>query len=380
MTSLLRQSRTVRSSRPLGAGRAFRVVMACALVGAVGAGLAGCAAGGGEADGAGAHAATATRAFTAMDTGMTLAVHAADQAAADEAADACQQRVRELDTLLAPDGDGSELARANAAGGAAVAVSASVGALVEAALDAARETGGAFDPTVYPLTDAWGFTDGAHRVPSPEEIATLRAHVGYAAVQVDGAAGTLTLDGGAQIDVGGVAKGFAADELSALLRERGVASALFDLGGNVTAFGAKPDGSPWKVGIADPSAPDQLAGTLAVQDVTGSTSGAYQRFFDEGGTRYHHLLDPATGYPAPSDLASVSVIGPNGTRCDALSTACYVLGADGALDLWRAASGEDAFELVLIANDGSVRVTEGIAASFSPAAEYADRVSVEERP
>lgn len=358
------------------------VAMAAALA-ACACAVAGCAAGGNEGAGAtdGARAAaTATRAFTAMDTGMALTVHAADQAAADEAADACQQRVRELDALLAPAGDGSELARANAAGGAPTTVSASVGALVGAALDAARETGGAFDPTVYPLTDAWGFTDGEHRVPSPDEIETLLARVGYAAVQVDEAAGTLALDGGAQIDVGGVAKGFAADELSALLRERGVESALFDLGGNVTAFGAKPDGSPWKVGIADPSAPDRLAGTLAVQDVTVSTSGAYQRFFDEGGTRYHHLLDPATGYPAASDLASVSVIGPNGTRCDALSTACYVLGTDGALDLWRAADGEDAFELVLIANDGSVRVTEGVAASFSPADAYVDDVSVEERP
>lgn len=370
---ILRQSRIVRSSRPIGAGRAFRTLAACALAGALGAGLAGC-----EADGAGVG--TATRAFTAMSTGMTLTVHATDQAAAEEAADACRQRVRELDEQLSPDGDDSELARANAANGAPMAVSASTLALVDAALDAARETDGAFDPTVYPLTDAWGFTDGEHRVPASDELSALLARVGYAAVQVDAAAGTLMLSGGAQIDVGGVAKGFAADELSALLRERGVDSALFDLGGNVTALGAKPDGSPWKVGIADPSAPDRLAGTLAAQGVTVSTSGAYQRFFDEDGTRYHHLLDPATGYPAASDLASVSVIGPNGARCDALSTACYVLGLDAALDLWRATDGEGAFDLVLIASDGSVHVTEGVAGSFAAAEGYVDRVSVEERP
>lgn len=386
MTTIPRQSRAARSPRPLGAGRALRAAMACALAGAVSmglaAGLVGCAAGGGVAEnGAGsADAATATRAFTAMDTGMTLTVHAADQAAADGAADACQQRVRELDALLAPAGEGSELARANAAGGAPVEVSASVGALVDEALVVARETNGAFDPTVYPLTDAWGFTDGNHRVPAPDEIAALLTRVDYGAVQVNAAAGTLALDGGAQVDVGGVAKGFAADELSMLLRERGVTSALFDLGGNVTALGSKPDGSLWKVGIADPSAPDRLAGALSVQDATVSTSGAYQRFFDEGGTRYHHLLDPATGYPVASDLASVSVVSPNGARCDALSTACYVLGTEGALALWRAAGGEDAFDLVLIGNDGSVRVTEGVAASFTAAEGYAGRVNVEERP
>lgn len=312
---------------------------------------------------------------------MTLTVYADGQEAADEAARACQQRVRELDELLAPAGDGSELARANAAGGATVAASAPVSSLVDAALNVACETDGAFDPTVYPLTDAWGFTDGDHRVPSPDEIATLLAHVGYGAVRVDAAAGTLTLDDGAQIDVGGVAKGFAADELSALLRQRGATSALLDLGGNVTAFGTKPDGSPWKIGIADPNDPDRLAGSLAAQDVTVSTSGAYQRFFDEGGVRYHHLIDPSTGYPADSDLASVSVIGANGARCDALSTACYVLGLDGALDLWRTSptAGDDAFELVLIARDGSVHVTEGAAASFAAAEGYAGRVAVEER-
>lgn len=377
MMPTARQSRVSRSPRLAKAGRAFRALAACSLAGALCAGLVGCSHGDGDAQ-----VRSATSSFTAMDTGMTLTVYADGQEAADEAASACQQRVRELDELLAPTGGGSELARANAAGGATVPVSAPVASLVDAALGVARETNGAFDPTVYPLTDAWGFTDGDHRVPAPAEIATLLARVGYSAVQVDAAAGTVALEGGAQIDVGGVAKGFAADELTALLGERGVASALFDLGGNVTALGTKPDGSPWKIGIADPNDPDQLAGSLAVADVTVSTSGAYQRFFDEGGVRYHHLIDPSTGYPAVSDLASVSVIGANGARCDALSTACYVLGSEGALDLWRAASdaGDDAFDLVLIGNDGSVRVTEGVAASFEAAAPYAGRVAVEERP
>lgn len=318
-----------------------------------------------------------------MDTGMTITVHAADAASAEDAAEACLQRVLELDELLAPAGDESELARANAADGMPTTVSASVLALMSDALDVARETDGAFDPTVYPLTDAWGFTDGDHRVPPSDEIAALLPRVSFEAVQVDSAANTATLSKGVQIDVGGVAKGFAADELSTLLRERGVTSALFDLGGNVTAFGSKPDGSSWKVGIADPSTPDQLAGTLELCDATASTSGAYQRFFDEGGTRYHHLLDPATGYPAASDLASATVVGANGARCDALSTACYVMGLDRTLDLWRTTStsttDDEAFDLVLIADDGSVYVTSGIADSFAASNAY-PRVITVERP
>lgn len=313
-----RQNRTTRSSRRSWTGRAFAALLACALGAALAVGPVGCA--GGEPDGADVPTATATSSFTAMDTGMTLTVHVVSQAVAD---------------------------------------------------DAAHRTGGAFDPTVYPLTSAWGFTTGDHRVPSPDEVAALLPRVGYAAVQVDEAAGTVTLEDGAQIDVGGVAKGFAADELRALLRERDITSALFDLGGNVTALGSKPDGSPWKVGVADPDDPGKLAGLLEVRDATVSTSGAYQRYFEgKDGTRYHHLLDPSTGYPAASDLASASVVGADGAQCDALSTACFVLGLDGALDLWRAAAadGDAAFDLVLIASDGRTFVTDGIADAYTPAA------------
>lgn len=346
-----RQNRTTRSSRRSWTGRAFAALLACALGAALAVGPVGCA--GGEPDGADVPTATATSSFTAMDTGMTLTVHVVSQAVADDAANACRQRVLELDELLAPENATSEIARINAAS------------------DAAHRTGGAFDPTVYPLTSAWGFTTGDHRVPSPDEVAALLPRVGYAAVQVDEAAGTVTLEDGAQIDVGGVAKGFAADELRALLRERDITSALFDLGGNVTALGSKPDGSPWKVGVADPDDPGKLAGLLEVRDATVSTSGAYQRYFEgKDGTRYHHLLDPSTGYPAASDLASASVVGADGAQCDALSTACFVLGLDGALDLWRAAAadGDAAFDLVLIASDGRTFVTDGIADAYTPAA------------
>ena len=365
-----RQNRTTRSSRRSWTGRAFAALLACALGAALAVGHVGCV--GGEPDGADVPTTTATSSFTAMDTGMTLTVHAVSQAVADDVANACRQRVLELDELLAPENVTSEIARINAAGGASTAVSPATAALVAASLDAAHRTGGAFDPTVYPLTSAWGFTTGDHRVPSPDEVAALLPCVGYAAVQVDEAAGTVTLEDGAQIDVGGVAKGFAADELRALLRERGITSALFDLGGNVTALGSKPDGSPWKVGVADPDDPGKLAGLLEVRDATVSTSGAYQRYFEgKDGTRYHHLLDPSTGYPAASDLASASVVGADGAQCDALSTACFVLGLDGALDLWRAAAadGGAAFDLVLIASDGRTFVTDGIADAYTPAAE-----------
>lgn len=379
MTRLPLANRPKPSSSPFRFGRGFLALATCVMAVALGAGIAGCAFPSAVANGADA---AATRTFTAMDTGMTITAYAADQAAADDAVQTCEERIRELDALLGPADDGSELAQMNAAEGAPSDASSSVSALVEASLEVARETDGAFDPTVYPLTDAWGFTDGDHRVPAPNEIASLLARVGYESVAVDESDGTITLGHGAQIDLGGAAKGFAADALTSLLLERGASSALLDLGGNVTALGSKPDGESWNVGIADPSVPKQLAGTLAVRNATVSTSGAYQRFFDEDGKRYHHLIDPATGYPAASDLASVSVVGPNATRCDALSTACYVMGLDKALSFWRTtspATSDEAFDLVLIENDGTVHVTEGIAASFTLAEGRADRMIVEAR-
>ena len=363
-----RQNRTTRSSRRSWTGRAFAALLACALGAALAVGPVGCA--GGEPGRGGRPDRNGHQLLHGYGHRHDLTVHVVSQAVADDAANACRQRVLELDELLAPENATSEIARINAASGASTAVSPATAALVAASLDAAHRTGGA-DPTVYLLTSAWGFTTGDHRVPSPDEVAALLPRVGYAAVQVDEAAGTVTLEDGAQIDVGGVAKGFAADELRALLRERDITSALFDLGGNVTALGSKPDGSPWKVGVADPDDPGKLAGLLEVRDATVSTSGAYQRYFEgKDGTRYHHLLDPSTGYPAASDLASASVVGADGAQCDALSTACFVLGLDGALDLWRAAAadGDAAFDLVLIASDGRTFVTDGIADAYTPAA------------
>ena len=166
-----RQNRTTRSSRRSWTGRAFAALLACALGAALAVGHVGCV--GGEPDGADVPTTTATSSFTAMDTGMTLTVHAVSQAVADDAANACRQRVLELDELLAPENATSEIARINAASGASTAVSPATAALVAASLDAAHRTGGAFDPTVYPLTSAWGFTTGDHRVPSPDEVAAL---------------------------------------------------------------------------------------------------------------------------------------------------------------------------------------------------------------
>ncbi len=348
-----------------------RAALLAAAIG--GFALAGCAAPADESA-----TAAATSSFVSMDTAMSITAYAPGAVAAKDAA-AGAELVQALDAELSPADDGSAVARLNAADGRPLAVEDDVLDLVEASLDATARTGGAFDPTIYPLTKAWGFVDGAYRRPSEDEIDAALALVGADAVRVDAAAGAVAL-GGAQLDLGGIAKGYAADRVVDLLEERGASAALLDLGGNVTAFGTKPDGSPWAVGIADPRAPDELAGTLSVTGGTVSTSGDYQRWFvDDEGVRRCHLIDPNTGYPACAGLSSASVVGERGAQCDALSTALFVMGADRAVAFWRASQGDEAFEAVLVTDDGRVLVTEGIAGAFAPSATYEGRVETVSR-
>ncbi|WP_368241678.1 FAD:protein FMN transferase, partial [Intestinimonas butyriciproducens] len=170
------------------------------------------------------------------------------------------------------------------------------------------------------------------------------------------------LDGpGMAVDLGAVAKGRAADLLVPLLTDSGVTSAILDLGGNLTALGTRPDGTPWRIGVKDPRNTETYFCILSLSDKTCSTSGSYERKFEVDGTTYHHILDPATGYPAESGLLSVTAVSSDGMLADGLSTACYVMGAEQSVRLWRAHGLEGAgFDLVLVREDGSVWITEGV--------------------
>ena len=187
---------------------------------------------------------------------------------------------------------------------------------------------------------------------------------------------TVTLDEGTQIDLGGIAKGYASDRVAAIFTEHKVPRGLVRLGGNILAWGDRPDGAGWRIGIQDPADPDNseaLAGVLELKDAFAVTSGSYQRYFEEDGKTYHHIIDPATGYPADSGLTSVTVVADrntgSGTLCDALSTALFVMGEEQALEYWR--SGAYDFQMVLVTEDGRVVATDGLKDCFEPLGEYA---------
>ena len=302
----------------------------------------------------------------AMDTTNRLTIYAQTKQDAQNDINACNRRLQELDSVCTVEGTTSEFARLNQAKGNPVKLSEDEYDLLTRAYELARETQGAFDPSIYPLTHAWGFTSGNHRVPSKKEIQKLKSCVGYKNIHLNNEDTNVTLSNGAQIDMGAICKGYAADDLTALLKDKHVTSAILDLGGNITVIGSKPNGKEWHVGIRNPENPEKNAGVISLVDKTVSTSGAYQRYFDdEHGKRWHHLIDPKTGYSSESDIESISVVSSSGTRCDALSTALFIMGTDKACQFWqdtaKQQSQENKFDFVLIRKDKSVLITEPLA-------------------
>lgn len=304
--------------------------------------------------------------FFSMDTVMSLRIY---DGGGEETLHAARQEVERLDKLLSRTNGDSQIStlNAHAGDGTMVRLEPEVAGLLSFAKSVSGLLPGAFDITIAPVMDAWGFTTEERRVPSDKTLAAAMALTDSAMLTVDEAASAARLEqAGMEVDLGAVAKGFTAARVETVLREGGVRSALLDLGGNITALGSKADGSPWQVAVKDPQDTGEALCVLSLSDQTASTSGGYERYFEEDGVLYHHIIDPKTGFPAHSGLRSVTVVSPDHPLADALSTALFVAGPEEALDFWRS---RDDFELVLCADDGSVIVTEGLEAGFRPTGE-----------
>lgn len=293
----------------------------------------------------------------AMNTYMTFSAYGKN---AQSALTDAKEKVQELESLWSVTDETSEIYRANHSDGESIKVSSETADLISFALGMAEKTNGAFDPTVYPVLTAWGFTTDTKQVPSQEEIDRLLPLVDY--TQISLADSFLTIPTGMQLDLGAVGKGYTADLVTELLKEQGVESALFSLGGNIQAIGSRPDGSDWRIGIRNPQGDGNL-GILKIRDAAVVTSGGYENYFEDAqGNVYWHILDPITGYPARSGLQAVTIISPEGKLSDALSTALFVMGSEKAEDYWRENGG---FEMLLITDQNEIFLTEGIAEQFS---------------
>lgn len=303
--------------------------------------------------------------LTAMDTFMTMTIY-------NQPGDVAQRRLRqaaellqELEGLLSVTDEDSEIYTANHSGGAPAALSDDTRQLLEEALALCEETEGALDVTVYPLVRAWGFTTGEYRVPEEAELSALLENVDYTRVALDG--NTLALPAGMELDLGAVAKGYAGDRIMDLFRSTGMVYSIVELGGNVQALGTKPDGSPWRVAVQAPEG--GYAGALEIVGKAVVTSGGYQRYFEQDGQIYCHIMDPATGRPVENGLASVTIVADRGIQADALSTALFVMGRERAEAYWRA---HQDFDFILLGEDGTAAVTEGLEDSFSLYGDWED--------
>lgn len=299
------------------------------------------------------------RDFYAMDTYMTVTAYGAG---AEEGVEKAEAEAHRLDEMLSTGDPDSEISRLNDAGGGTV--SPETGDLVRMSLDLYKDTAGTFDIAIYPVMKAWGFADGKYRVPSEDELETLRPLTDAGKIRFDAESKTVEFEQeGMAVDLGGIAKGYASERMISVIRDCGVSSALVNLGGNVQVLGSKPDGSDWRIAIRDPKGDEGYLGVVEASDTAVITSGAYERNFTQDGKLYHHIIDPSDGHPADSGLQSVTIISGNAAEADALATSLYILGRDGALDFWR--EHKESFDCILFDDAGELYVTQPVADRFS---------------
>ena len=298
----------------------------------------------------------------AMDTYMTLKAYGEN---AGDALKKAKDEIIALDELLSTGNPDSEVSRINLiAGGEKISLSETVSYLMKRSLEANEMSGGAFNPLIYPVMRAWGFTDENYQVPDKELLNSLRDVTDISMLEYDEESGSLSFKmDGIEIDFGGIAKGYTSERVIQILKENGVESAVVSLGGNVQTLGVKPDGSMWKIAIRDPEDASGYIGVLRTEDKAVITSGGYERFFEEDGKVYHHIIDPETFFPADSGIISSTVISDDAALADALSTAVFVMGVEKASQMWQ--EHRDSFDLIMLADDGQLYITEGIKDRFS---------------
>lgn len=240
--------------------------------------------------------------FFAMDTYNIITVF---DDIPESVLDSAERKLRELERLWSVTDRESEIYELNHANGKAVTVSDDTAQLVQFSIDMGEKTGGVLDITLYPVLTAWGFTAGNQQIPSDDVLKERMMLTGIE--KIDLFEHTLSIQPEMQIDLGAVAKGYASDLLTQMLKEQGVSSEIVSLGGNIQAIGSKPDGSDFNISVEHPIDRDSL-GIISLSDSCVVTSGAYERYFEgEDGKVYGHILDPKTGRPANTDLDSVTV-------------------------------------------------------------------------
>lgn len=306
---------------------------------------------------------------TRLLMGTTVTVEASGEGDVSGAVAAAFSEMGRLEKIFSRYDPESELSRLNALGpGRAVPVSPEMSAALSVARRMGRATSGAFDITVGPLLELWGFFPGpGENVPVPEEIAAARARIGWDKIALDPAAGTLTkLAAGVELDLGGIVKGWIADRGLLQLRARGMKSGLINAGGDIACLGERPGGGAWRIGVEDPRREGKLLLTLEVRDGAVATSGDYRNFFIRSRRRYSHIMDPRTAAPSLSGVVEVSVLAENCATADGLATGIFVLGAEAGIALLDSLPGVEGLIVTEREGEIGVHLSRGLAVASVP--------------
>jgi thiamine biosynthesis lipoprotein len=275
-------------------------------------------------------------------------------------------RLAEIDARMSISREASELSEVHkAAGTHPIKVTPDVFTVISKGLEFSEDGNGAFDITVAPLVKLWGIGTSGARIPANAEIKAALSLINHRNVELNERAGTVFLKKpGMGLDLGSVAKGYAADEVVRILRANGVGTALVDLGGNVLTMGRKPDGSPWRIGIQNPvEARGTKIGYVDITEGSVTTAGTYERFFERDGRRYFHILDARTGFPAWNDLSAVAILAPDSMTADGYDTLVFTLGLAEGRKLVESRHGM--LEGIFITEKHEVYVTPGLRARFT---------------
>lgn len=268
--------------------------------------------------------------------------------------DGCFEKIAEYEKIFSRTDENSELYKINHRGVSSLEVSEPMRELTEKGLYYCGLSGGAFDIAIAPLTELWDFKSPDKSVPLEADIEAARLKCDYRSVSLSG--NTISFAGpDTMLDFGALAKGYIADKISGYLKENGVKSAVINLGGNVLCVGRKPDGEAFKIGVRKPFS-DETVRTVSADGLSIVTSGVYERYFEENGVLYHHILNPETGYPYNNGLYSVTVLSESSLDGDGFSTLLFSLGLEDGMRLVNSIDGVEAF---FITEDNEVHYSDG---------------------
>lgn len=272
--------------------------------------------------------------------------------------------INDIDDKMSAFKDNSDISRINDNSGSNFQlVSADTYFILKKAIEYCKLTKGAFDPTIRPLVNLWNRGMEQEQLPDVDSIKEKLSLVNYNDILFDENSRNIKLKNiGQQIDLGGIAKGFAADKVRDIFIRHNIKHALIDLGGNIYVLGSKPNNTFWNIGIQNPYKPrGQYLGVLKVKNKSIVTSGNYEKYFLKDGKRYHHIIDPKTGFPSESRIISATIISDNSIDGDGLSTGIYILGVEKSLELIETLENIDA---ILVTNDNKVFLTSSIKNAF----------------